>query len=287
MAAFSSLFRCPICFLPMHVIERKSLVCAGGHSFDLSRYGYVNFLSRPVKAKYDKQLFASRKILSDNGFFKPLDTYISEQIIQSLQPGIAPVQMIDAGCGEGSRLSSIKALVNSQTTRDITAIGLDIAKEAVAMAARHDPQSIWCVGDLARCPLASEQFQFIINILSPSNYSEFQRMLAQGGIMVKVVPGSHYLRELRELVYGLSPRPYSNSDTQQLFEKHFHLLHKEQLQYAVRLKRSLITHLVRMTPLSWGATDGALQHVLALDFIDLTIDLTILIGQKSNCLKMS
>jgi len=280
LAECSGLFRCPLCSRPMHVFERKSLVCAERHSFDLSKYGYVNFVSRPVKAKYDKELFASRKILSDHGFFKPLDTFISEWILRALPPGRSPVRMFDAGCGEGSRLSSIKKLVCDQTSRRVTAVGLDIAKEAVAMAARHDPQSVWCVGDLARCPLASERFQFIVNLLSPSNYSEFQRLLVEDGTMIKVVPGARYLQELRALVYVADRRPTASNDTQALFERHFDLLHKERLQYAVRVERSLLAHLVRMTPLAWGATDEALQQALSLDFIDITVDLTVLIGRK-------
>ncbi|WP_377570392.1 hypothetical protein [Paenibacillus farraposensis] len=48
--------------------------------------------------------------------------------------------------------------------------------------------SLWYVADLAHCPFASQQFDGILKILSPSNYAEFTRVLTEEGCILKVIP---------------------------------------------------------------------------------------------------
>ena len=59
-----------------------------------------------------------------------------------------------------------------------TKIGFDISKDAIQLAASHYfDDAFWCVADLAHSPFAGEQFDAILNILSPSHYEEFGRLL--------------------------------------------------------------------------------------------------------------
>ncbi len=37
----------------------------------------------------------------------------------------------------------------------------------------------------------------MLDVLTPASYDEFRRVLAPGGLLIKVYPGSSYLRELR------------------------------------------------------------------------------------------
>ena len=90
-------------------------------------------------------------------------------------------------------------------------MGIDISKEGITMASKAYFGIIWCVADLTNFPLMNEQFDVIINILSPSNYEEFARVLKDDGILIKVVPGNSYLKELRDIFYGeANKREYSN-----------------------------------------------------------------------------
>lgn len=276
LSLYSHLFRCPICSTSINVVERKSLQCMNNHCFDISRHGYVNLLPIPTTTKYDKQLFAAREAISDSGFFKPIDMYISEQISESKS-----LNILDAGCGEGSRLSSIHENISLETNRDIIGVGLDISKEGVGIAAKNYPGFIWCVADLAKCPLSGNQFNYILNILSPANYSEFQRMLTNDGRIIKVIPDQEHLIELRSLLYK-EPRKTADSSykTMDLFRKYFELLSVQRLKYQLVLDHSLIKHLVHMTPLTWRVKAESLQNVLNLDSLTVTIDLSILIGKK-------
>ncbi|WHT49041.1 methyltransferase domain-containing protein [Sporosarcina thermotolerans] len=106
--------------------------------------------------------------------------------------------LLDAGCGEGSHLCAI----HSQLQIESVGIGIDLAKEGISAASKAYPGIIWSVADLAAMPFQDFQIDVILNVLSPANYAEFNRILKRGGIVVKVVPESGYLQELREAFYG-------------------------------------------------------------------------------------
>lgn len=78
---YEGLFRCPLCSGQMKLVHLKSLICTNHHCFDFSRQGYVNFLTRALRTKYDRQMFESRRIICRSGFFEPLNIKISEIII--------------------------------------------------------------------------------------------------------------------------------------------------------------------------------------------------------------
>lgn len=59
---------------------------------------------------------------------------------------------------------------------------------------------MWFVADLANLPIADQSVAVIMNILSPANYQEFKRVLVDDGLIIKVVPRSDYLAELREAI---------------------------------------------------------------------------------------
>ena len=83
--------------------------------------------------------------------------------------------------------------IHSQLRTGSVGIGIDLAKEGIAAASKAYPGIIWSVADLAAMPFADAQIDAILNILSPANYAEFNRLLKPGGIVVKVVPESGYL----------------------------------------------------------------------------------------------
>ncbi|WP_213619339.1 putative RNA methyltransferase [Paenibacillus sp. J22TS3] len=282
LTACTDLLRCPVCTRPMSVVNNTNLTCANKHSYDISKYGYVNLLSRPASTKYGKPLFESRRVISEHGLFEPVDHWISQYIQGSSQSCCRPVALLDAGCGEGSHLSYIhESLTSIYEHTGIVGVGLDIAKEGVQMASKRGSSLVWLVADLARSPLSDDQFDYILNFLSPSNYAEFGRLLKEDGRIIKVVPGPDYLRELRTLLYGEpNESPHSSQDIQDRFLEHFQLVDSERLYYKRRLDRELTRHLVHMTPLSWGADAERLHDALQVDSLEITVDLDVLIGKE-------
>lgn len=285
LSKHEKMFRCPICGSSMRVQQLASLVCEKLHSYDISRQGYVNLLSNRSKTKYDKALFEARKMINSSGFFGPMIEGISNRLIrmQSRKPPESgkPLRLLDAGCGEGSHLSAIgRKLFEHPTVPDILGVGMDIAKEGVVMAAKTSPDPIWCVADLSQSPFADQQFDYILNILSPSNYSEFRRLLTSDGMLVKVIPGSLYLQELRALFYtGTGKEMYSNDGTMELFSRHFERIEFEEIRYRIMLDSEQTKQLILMTPLSWSVSPEVIERMSGGE-MEVTADFTLLYGWK-------
>ena len=197
---YPNLFQCPICSGPLNADPDYSLRCPNRHCFDISKSGYVHLLPRPAASDYGKSLFESRRKVMQSGFFDPLHRLVSELLTESLAEHEDTAAILDAGCGEGFHLSNIRERLARGIGRPALGVGLDIAKEGVALAAGNDPASLWCVADLAACPLMDKRFDAILNILSPAHYAESSRLLKRDGRMVKVIPEPGYLRELRDLL---------------------------------------------------------------------------------------
>lgn len=276
-AAFhiSSKLRCPLCHESVEVIELKSIVCTNNHTFDFAKQGYVNLLQKPVNTQYDDALFEARqKIICDAELYGPIHQKIAALINNELTKDAL---LFDAGSGEGSHLEKILDEVND---KKLTGIGLDISKEGVMMAAKNYETPIWVVGDLANPPLADESCKFILNFLSPANYSEFKRILTEDGIIIKVIPGSGYLKELRnELFSNTDESEYENNDTLELMKRNVNILGEERITYTKNLDGQSLKHLISMTPLGWHADAEQIEAFTNAEDKEITIDMHIVIAQ--------
>lgn len=274
-----NLFRCPICKEQM-CLNSNSLQCLKKHCFDLSKNGYVNLLTSPVHSKYNRSLFVSRRIIFQNDFFQGLIEKIGELILQEINTKkLTGIKVLDAGCGEGSNLAGISTYIKRKVNIDFTGVGIDISKEGIHIAAREYPGYIWCVADLADIPMRDGQCDIILNILSPSNYIEFNRILIENGLLIKVIPGNLYLKEIREVLnQQKEKKKYSNEEVIKLFQSKFKKISKKQLFYQQLIEREYIFPLVEMTPLSWGLKEDDFRKQQILKINKITVDLTILVG---------
>ncbi|MBN6189043.1 methyltransferase domain-containing protein [Aneurinibacillus sp. BA2021] len=265
-------------------MDHASLVCSGRHTFDFAKQGYINLLTHPLKTKYDKKLFTARRnLIIESGLFTPLTRTVAEMIIHHRQHDQAITRMLDAGCGEGSHLVTVCDQVSAHFAQPITGVGIDIAKEGIAIAASHYPGRIWCVADLANVPCKDEQFDVILTMLSPSNYAECSRLLRHDGMIVKVLPQSGYAKELREALYDEpKKRTYSNAATVARFENCFETVDTFRLCYTMPIDKPMLASLLYMTPLTWTAAEEKIQAFLEKSTFRMTIDVDILVGRKRN-----
>ncbi|MWV45820.1 methyltransferase domain-containing protein [Paenibacillus sp. HJL G12] len=286
MALYEHIFRCPVCSLPMNIVNERSLACTANHSFDLSKDGYVHLLPNAKASKYDKELFGARRLINGSGYFAPLLDKLADGIQGSMmQPASAqPSSILDAGSGEGSHLVYLLHKLQFASHRDILAAGMDASKPGIALAAKGNAPVIWCVADLARSPFQDRTFDIICNILSPSNYEEFRRLLAPGGRLVKVIPGPGYLKEFRQVLYG-RPGPLQqekSGETAALFARHFPGMTQQRVRYEVQLSGQHLEAMLRMTPLSWHAPMENIRRLLAQPTFTLTFDFIILWNEPLN-----
>jgi 23S rRNA (guanine745-N1)-methyltransferase len=277
-------FKCPVCGSRMFLDQLKSIYCLKKHCFDISKRGYVNLLLKPIKSHYDKKLFESRNIIGRGSFFRPIIERISDLIIEEMgDVKSGNIKILDAGCGEGSHLIQVIDSLHSKANVDFLGVGIDISKEGIQIASRDYPYNIWCVADLARMPFMDRQFSAVLNILTPSNYAEFYRIIADEGLLIKVVPGSKYLKELRSLFYNKTDKQtYSNEKIIKYFSSNFNILGTENIEYKAVLNKESLGHLIKMTHLSWGVEYEKVQKALNIGINEITVDMSIILGKK-NC----
>ncbi len=275
------IFSCPICGKSMNVVDKTNrLVCSLNHSFDFARNGYLNLLINNSHNEYDKEMFEARNIVYKSGFFNKAITLLSETILNLTHDMLEKDMLIlDTGCGEGSHFSEIFKILNNNPPISYRGIGMDISKEAIYIAAREYAEIIWTVGDLSKCPFNDNMFNIILNIFTPSNYSEFKRLLKKDGILIKVVPGSNYIKELREIFYSKTSKEYySNDNIVNHFKNNFNSYKIKDLSYKHPTTKELMPYLIKMTPLTWGIDKDKIEEALNSDIDEITVDLTIIIG---------
>ena len=282
IANSSSIFMCPICGSEMMINKFMSLCCRNRHNFDLSRQGYINMLLKQVKSDYDKKMFESRNMISKSGFFTPMLNLISNLILEeTLKNKMVNSNILDAGCGEGSHLSRILMNLRENRSINFSGVGIDISKEGIRLASREYMNIIWCVADLSKIPLKNDQFDIVLNILSPANYGEFNRVLNNQGLLIKVVPGNNYLIELREILFkGTSKQFYLNNRVVQHFSDNFKIINKQPILYKVNLNNENIEHLIKMTPLVWNAEKEKLEEIIRTGIKNITVAFEVIVGKK-------
>lgn len=278
-----SLFKCPICDSSMKIKDLKRIACSNRHTFDFAKQGYLNLMTYPIKTSYDRALFeARRKVIVDSDFFNPLHTEMT-RIIDKYTTFKSNFSIVDMGAGEGSHLYHISNKLQSNFDKTVVGIGLDISKEGILEAAKNYENNIWIVADLAKTPMIDRTVDVMLNILSPSNYEEFNRLLKDDGIMIKIVPREGYLKELRQYFYGESKnRDYSNEKVITLFKNKFDLVDQFTINYTSVLDQSSLQALVKMTPLTWGIEESNINRFLKSDVQNITVDLDLMIGRKKS-----
>lgn len=230
---------CPNCAAAL-IIGQRDARCANGHLFDRAREGYFNLLvggrlpTDKVAGDTSAALLARRRFL-EGGHYQPISDALGAMIGQVAGP------VLDVGCGEGYYLSRVRA---------DRAVGLDISKAAIKMAARQYGDMVFVVGSAYRLPVQAQSVAVVLSVFAQRPYEEFQRVLRDDGLLVTVSPGSHHLRELTarsaevdsikqvQRAQARTVAPFSSGDSQRV-------------RYKLALSADASRDLVQMTPLNW------------------------------------
>lgn len=271
LAAHTQLFRCPVCLAPYETVVGHSLVCPNGHNVDLSKKGTLYFMQRAVASEYDNAMLAARRRMLQAGLFAGITGAFAAKLPTS------PQTILDVGCGEGTPLDDV---LKQRAGRD-TAVGFDLSKPGINLATQLENGAFFCVADLAQMPFADHQFTAILDLFSPSAYNEFNRVLAPGGQLLKVIPNPDYLIELRHAIFPADSAhaSYDNSNVLDLFHQHYPTATAERIRYQVPVPTDLFADLMLMTPMHWGADEKRLAEVQANPFPEITVDVTLLTAE--------
>jgi 23S rRNA (guanine745-N1)-methyltransferase len=264
MQKLSPIFRCPKCGEELWVDEGSRLKCIRSHSFDLARQGHVHLTKKPAASNYSSELFAARREVIEGGLYEKMHEALGELLNGEGET------ILDAGSGEGSHLMALKK------KKDFTGIGADLAKSGIEMAAKGEDELLWIVADLAEAPFLDSSFDTVLNIFSPANYEEFHRITKNGGAVLKVVPDSRYLQELRELA---GESAYSNEDVVEGFYRQFPEAESIKVSFTAAVPENLRLPLLKMTPLTWKHAEDKDFQEKARHIKKITIDVLILKGK--------
>ena len=285
---FENVFECPICRSSMSVNQEndRSLVCANNHCFDFSRSGYVNFLlsheKKSLNPGYGSEALEARRAMLALGLFDPLSSLIAELIHGDIsrKGKESETLLLDVGSGEGYLLSSIVTGLRQSHTPSLQTVGLDISREGIRMACQNDRSVFWCVANATkRLPFSSDCFNVVINILSPHNLDEFQRILRKGGSLIKAVPLNRHLVELRQALYEHPrERPYSDEELVRGLDTRFESVRRHTLCYTHNLLNGSTSHLIRMTPLFWKAKKKRIETLESKGLSQVTCDFSVIVA---------
>lgn len=265
---------CPHCNSDFN-LDRIGLLCQMGHRFDLSRQGYLFMAKQGIKAsKYDQRLFSSRRyIVRETTLYQPLTQYLIDLVKM-----VSPAFLLDAGSGEGSHLINLFQGIGEKKP---TMLGIDLSKDGIKMATDYIEYIHFMIADLANLPLKRQEVDLILSILSPSNYREFKRVLKPDGLVVKILPSWHYLKEIRQALSRLGhlKEDYENHDTRLIFKEHFPEYVQESLWYQVSLNHEEKRRLVDMTPLTWTLSSLEKDELVSLLSYDITLGFDVLLSR--------
>jgi 23S rRNA (guanine745-N1)-methyltransferase len=278
---------CPVCDRSLARFE-NSFKCVQGHSFDIAREGYVNLLLAGKKQpKYlgdAKEMLQARRIFLEREYYQPLAGAIQAQI----QPYLAarleqpqPAYLAELGCGEGYYLGRLKEWLPAAWPLDY--YGVDVSKAAIRLAARRYREINFVVADLkGKIPFATGSITLLLNIFAPRNGPEFERVLAQEGRLLVVIPGSHHLLDLPAQLKPLGMEANKRQRLVEQLSSAFRLLDEQRLNYKITLKSEDLANLIWMTPNYRHLAPEQMAGLETAAAIPLTVDFIILAFGKNH-----
>lgn len=250
---------CPKCKKELIRVE-NSYKCENNHSFDVAKEGYVNLLLNHPNAGDNIELVKGRINFLSKDYYLKLEEFL-EQIINKLFKN--NITLLDLGCGTG--------YYTSKFSKNYTTLGVDISKEAIKYAAKHDKNTQYIVASNNNIPINDDFCDIITHIFSPVFDFEDKRVLKQDGYLIVVDPGEKHLIELKNLLYK---NPYFNDELTHSY-KNFQIVDEFKLTYGVEIDDIDAHNLIMMTPYFYKTKKEDIMSLKIDTKMHLTIDFKI------------
>ena len=260
----------------------RSLVCSAGHSFDLAKQGYVNLYRGKPMNEYTKESFQDRQVILERGMYAHLLEEICSFLRKTSPSGGAPEKkvLLDAGCGEGYYTREI-----AQQFDWLQLYGTDLSRDSIQLAAGtangqgNGPADIkWFVSDISKLPVADGSVDYVLDIFTSANYQEFQRVLADGGYLIKIIPGEGHVKELREAAKDqLYHKEYKERRGAAVFAQQFELVEQKVVSRTFQVSPEERDIFIRMTPLLFAVDKSKIDWS---SVTEITVEGELLIGKK-------
>jgi len=265
---------CPVCRESLALVgEARRWQCPSGHSYDVAREGYVNLL--PPQHRRSRQpgdspeMIRARRRFLATGAYDPMSTALAKIIASK-----GPKTVLDVGCGEGRHTRFVSAPMVQ---------AVDVAKAAVAAAARSDDAGWYAVASAADLPVADSSVDVAMAAFSPVISAELARVIRPGGVVVIAHPGRAHLAKLRALVYP-DARPHTPRTQLADGSAWFTEVGRHSVTFPVAVtEASGLRDLYAMTPYRWHAPRdiGDRINSAARNGFETVADITLTICERS------
>lgn len=269
-------------------VREKTLVCERGHVFDVARQGHVNLL--PVQHKRSKhpgdskEMVLARADFLNSGIYEPIAVRLADIVFAQMTTGVDgnEICLLDSGCGEGYYFDIIfNYLKDKKGSGDLSLVGLDISKPAIAEAAKRNRQITWVVGTNRQPPVEAASVDIVACVFGFHSFEGFRKILKPGGKIILVEPGPDHLQELREIIYADVKRS-APPDLSQAERVGFSMLDSQCVQFKTgKIEHRQIQNLLVMTPHLYRATKEGKEAAQNLQQLEITVDIVIRVLERT------
>ena len=251
-------FRCPNCGSDLTELSDR-FVCDRGHSFDLSRKGYVNLLLPNHKSSMDpgdnKDMISARRAVMTAGYYDELWQALRDCVCNL--PNVRVI--VDAGCGEGYFVRRMSDVFNAEI------LAADISRSAVAYCASKNAAYSTAVCSTADLPVRSDYVDLLLTAFAPVFPEEAARVLKNEGYFVHILPDVEHMRNLKSALYD---RVVANVVPDVLSEP-FCLIDQRNVDGTFFAEGEVLRSLVAMTPYYYRTDPAAIERVVSGGGIDV------------------
>lgn len=252
-----SVLTCPLCPAALEHTG-GALRCAGRHTFDIARHGYVSLLTghRRAPSADSPDMVRCRASFLGAGHYDPLARTLADLATQLAPPDAT---VLDAGAGTGHYLAAVlDALPRA------LGLGLDSSVPALRSAARAHARAEAAGWDVWQpWPVRTGCADLVLNVFAPRNGPEFHRVLSPDGALLVVIPTARHLRELRASVGLLAVDPAKEERLHRTLTAHFRHERAEPLEYPMSLTAEEVAALVAMSPAAHHVDAAELRRRVA------------------------
>lgn len=265
-----NLLMCPVCRQGLRLNER-TWRCDHNHSYDMAKQGYVNL--HVVQHKHSKnpgdtvESVQARRAFLTAGFYAPLQQAVVEMI-----SALRIENLLDIGCGEGYYTDAMQQQV-------LQCVGVDIAKNAVQVAAKLNKNVTWVVGTGAVLPVLDGSIDLCSSLFSPIPEQEILRVLKPKAHLLVVTPAVEHLYAMREALFEEVKAHEPQKFVEQL-RAHFDLVEQQVVDAPLELSQVDLKNLIAMTPYAYKAKAELRQQLEHQSTFKLNAQFQIYLFQK-------
>lgn len=271
MKQIRNVLMCPVCREALSLTER-TWRCINNHSYDVAKQGYVNL--HVVQHKHSKnpgdtpESVQARRAFLSGGFYAPLQ----QSVVNKIRT-LRIENLLDIGCGEGYYTDAMQQEV-------MQCVGVDIAKNAVQVAAKLNKEVDWVVGTGATLPVLDHSIDLCTSLFSPIPQEEILRVLKPEGYLMVVTPAPNHLYAMREALFDEVNAHDPHKFVEQL-QAHFTLVEQPIVESTFELDQTQLKNLIAMTPYAYKAKSEKRQALEQLEKISLTASFQVYLFQKN------